>query len=415
MAWYNFNQKRQKPKKNGNITFGSRFNNLFLQRVGIVNSYDDDIRTYIEKGYQQNPIVYSIVNMAAKNAGKAKWCIKDKNGNEIEVPLLSELLIQPNALQSWTDLIQDSVTHKLLEGNTFITGEYGKGLNSEKYNELYVLPSEDMQVIAQDDFRGIAGYRVDFSWSDETIIPATEVLHIKNPNPDFDETDNWLFGQSNFRAAARSIQIYNELQEASLWFTQNKGAQKILINKNDEMEMSPEAIDQLKQKLRSQSQGPKNNGNIPIIDGDLDTLDVSVRAKDALVLEQKDKAALEICNVTNFPPMLIGINDHSKYKSAKEAKKALWENVILPELNELKDGLNRWLSPKYGDVYLDFTIDHIDALREDRPVQDLAGIATVNEARSRLGLPKMDGPGGDELYLGFVQGVKDMDKPKETE
>ena len=382
----------------------------FLQKLGIVNSYDDDTRTYIEKGYQQNPIVYSIVNMVSKGAGKAAWCIKDRRtGEEISVPLLEKLMYQPNPLQTWTDLVQDMVTHKLLEGNSFMTGEYGTGINTNMYNTVYALPSEDMQIIASSNHRGIAGYRVDTVWSEEGEIPATEVLHLKNPNPDFNETDNWLFGQSNFRAVSQSIQTYNESLEAGVWFLQNKGAQKILHTKDSEVELGPEGADALKHKLREQSQGSKNNANIPIINEDLGVLDISANAKDALVLEQRAQAALEICNATNFPPSLIGLSD-TTYQNAKEAKKSLWENIILPELHELKEGLNRWLAPQFGDnVMLDYKLDHIDALQEDRlmrgkAIREFAGMVTINEAREMAGL-KPAKTGGDEMFVNFTQSV----------
>ena len=394
------------------MSFPARFQQIFLQRVGVVNSYDDDIRTYVENGYQQNPVVYAIVNNIAKNAGRAKWCIKNSKGEVIDVPLLSQLLVQPNALQSWTDLVQDLVTHKILEGNMFITGEFGSGINGGKYTNLYSLPSEDMQIIASNDFRGIKGYRVDFAWAENTMIPASDVLHLRNPNPDFDETDNWLFGQSAFRAARTSIQTLNESIEAGNWFIQNKGAQKILFNKNDMYDLSPEAQDQLKSKLRASGQGPKNNGNIPIVDGaDLSVLDVSSNAKDALVLEQQHQAALYICNVVNFPPQLLGLTQ-ATYQNAKEAKKMLWENCIIPELDELKDGLNRWLAPQFGDVYIDYKVDHIDALQEDKlmrgkAIKEFAGMVTVNEARKMAGLPEMEGPEGEEMYAGFTQAVVD--------
>ena len=413
MAWYNFNLKRQKPKKNGSIDFPTRFQQLFLQRVGVVNSYDDNIRTYIEKGYQQNPVVFSIVNMIAKNVAKAKWVCKNSKGEVVENVLLKELMYKPNPLQRWSDLQEALTTHYMLEGNAFLTGEYGTGINSTKYNSLYVLPAEDMQIIAIDKAMGIRGYRVDFAWAEDTEIPATEVLHMRTPNPDYDEVDNWLFGQSPFRAASKSIQAYNESLDTGVWFLENKGAQKILFNDNDEMELGPEAADQLKRKLRDSAQGSKNSANIPIIDGKLGVLDVSANAEDALVLEQRMWAAQEICNVANFPSQLIGLKD-ATYQNAKEAKKALWENCVIPMLDELRNGYNCWLTPKFGDdIYLDYDVSHIDALQEDKllrgeAITKFAGMVTINEAREMAGLKPIDTLGdfgGDDMYLGFVQAV----------
>ena len=405
--------KRQKPKKGSEISFSERFQQLFLQRVGLVNSYDDDIRTYVEHGYQQNPVVYSIVNMIAKNVAKAKWKIVDSKGEEVKNNLLKQLLFQPNPLQSFSDLTEAMATHYILEGNAFITGEYGTGINQGKYNSLYVLPSEDIQIVASTDGRGIRGYRVDFAWSADTEVPATEVLHLRKPNPDYDETDNWLFGQSPFRAASRSIQAYNESLDAGVWFLENKGAQKILVSDDPEMELSPEAADQLKRKLKAQAQGTKNTANIPIFDQKLMAIDVSANADDALVLQQRTFAAQEICNVVNFPGQLIGLND-ATYQNAKEAKKALWENCVVPMLDELCYGFNRWLSPQFGDVWLEYDVSHIDALQEDKlmrgkAVKEFAGMITVNEAREMVGLKPIDSFGdggtGEDRYVGFTQAV----------
>lgn len=163
-----FKKTSNKGSKNL-IRFAERFQRIFLQRVGIVNSYDDDVRVYIERGYQENPVVYSIVSTIAKNVAKAKWVVKDKTGKRIEVNLLNKpssvppLMIKPNPLQSWADLQESIATHFLLEGNGFVTGEYGTGINSAVYNTLYSLPSEDMQIIADSGWKGIRGYKVDFA------------------------------------------------------------------------------------------------------------------------------------------------------------------------------------------------------------------------------------------------------------
>ena len=62
MGMLDYFNGRKKSKK-GALNFGKRFQTMFLDRVGIVNTYDENIRTYIERGYQQNPVVYSTVNM----------------------------------------------------------------------------------------------------------------------------------------------------------------------------------------------------------------------------------------------------------------------------------------------------------------------------------------------------------------
>jgi HK97 family phage portal protein len=412
---FDYFKGRQKPKK-GALEFGDRQSRLFLERIGSVNHYDADLQTYIEKGYQKNPVVFSIVNMIAKNVAKAKWCAYNSKGEKIQSPLLSQLMYKPNPLQKFSDLTEAATTHYLLEGNSFITGEYGTGINSSKFNSMYMLPTSKLQVVSGNG-RNISGFVMD---NDNTVqeIPASDVMWMRAANPDFNQNDNWLFGQSPFRAALESIQIYNDAKASLLWFQQNKGAQKILINKDNEIEFSPEALDQLKNKLRKQAQGNNNTGNIPIIDANLDAIDVSSGLDALMLFEQLEQSAQDICNVLNFPSQLIGLKD-STYQNGKEARLALWENCVTPMLEELQNGLNAWLAPQFGDVWLDYDLSHIDAIQEGKllrfkAIKEAAGMVTINEARSMANLPTINKIGdftGEDMYVGFTQAiVKDDDE-----
>ena len=412
---FDYFKGREKPKK-GALEFGDRQSRLFLERIGSVNHYDADLQTYIEKGYQKNPVVYSIVNMIAKNVAKAKWCAYNSKGEKIQSPLLAQLMYKPNPLQKFSDLTEAATTHYLLEGNSFITGEYGTGINSNKFNSMYILPTSKLQVVSGNG-RNISGFVMDTDTSAQEI-PASDVMWMRAANPDFNQNDNWLFGQSPFRAALESIQIYNDAKASLLWFQQNKGAQKILINKDNEIEFSPEALDQLKGKLRKQAQGNNNTGNIPIIDANLDAIDVSSGLDALMLFEQLEQSAQDICNVLNFPSQLIGLKD-STYQNGKEARLALWENCVTPMLDELKNGLNAWLAPQFGDVWLDYDLSHVDAIQEGKllrfkAIKEAAGMVTINEARAMANLPTIAKIGdftGEDMYVGFTQAiVKDDDE-----
>lgn len=144
---------------------------------------------------------------------------------------------------------------------------------------------------------------------------------------------------------------------------------------------------------------------------------MSSNAKEALVLEQRHQAALEICNVLSFPAQLIGLKD-STYQNGKEAKKALWEKCVIPVLDKLKDGYNRWLAPQFGEVTLDYDLEHIDAIQEDRlmrgkAIKEFAGAITINQALTMAGMDPyewMAPPTNmeefrEQMFVAFTQGV----------
>ena len=88
----------------------------------------------------------------------------------------------------------------------------------------------------------------------------------------------------------------------------------------------------------------------------------------------------------NFPSILIS-DGQSTFSNQKEAKKALWTNTIIPALQEIEDGLNAWLSPRFGDdLCLKFDINDIKELQEDiekqaNAITKLQNVITVNEAK----------------------------------
>ena len=395
-------------KTKGKQGFGKLYSNLFLQRAGGIQTYPNDANTYVEKGYQDNPIVSAITTITAKHGSKAPWVIRSKRtGEVVRNTLLEALMERTNTDAVWSDFMQDLITQYVLTGNGFAAMEKGTGVNEGKPHAIFMIPSGETQIIIGDNHRSIAGYRVDFL-SQEADIPASDVLHIKTPNPDYDKAGNFLYGQSPFRAARTSIHTYNDSVEAGLYILKNVGADKMLVNMTED-ELGPEGADKLKQKLRNTGQGVKNRGNIVYSDSQLAVLDLSIDARNALLLEQRHQAAREICNVLNFPIQLVGV-DAATYQNAKEAKKALWENVLIPILCEVRSGLNRWLTPFFGDnIYLDFDLSNIDALQEDKlmrgkAIREFAGLVTINEARKMAGLKPMT-EGGEEIFVNFTQSV----------
>ena len=78
------------------------------------------------------------------------------------------------------------------------------------------------------------------------------------------------------------------------------------------------------------------------------------------------------------------------HQNRKEARKALYTEVVLPALSRLRDALNRWLAPRFGDgLHLDFDTDGIEALSEDRESLwrrvNASRFLTLDEKREALG------------------------------
>ena len=86
---------------------------------------------------------------------------------------------------------------------------------------------------------------------------------------------------------------------------------------------------------------------------------------------------------------LLNNTDSSTYNNYKEAKKALYQNAVIPELIKIRDAINAWLVPQYGaNLYFDYDFTMIPEMQEemDKIVAQMASAwwITPNEKREAM-------------------------------
>jgi phage portal protein BeeE len=105
------------------------------------------------------------------------------------------------------------------------------------------------------------------------------------------------------------------------------------------------------------------------------------------------------------PVQLLNNTDGSTYNNMKEAKKALYQNCVIPELIKIQDELNRWLTPKYGEnLCIEYDFSVIPELQEesDKIVEQMskAWWLTPNEKRAAMSYSHDDdNPILDDYYI----------------
>ena len=110
--------------------------------------------------------------------------------------------------------------------------------------------------------------------------------------------------------------------------------------------------------------------------------------------------------VTRVPPELIGDSANKTYSNYREARRAFYEETILPLMVMLRDKLNMWLMPLFNDgMELDFDTDQVSALQEDRAMLferlTKANWLEINEKRDEAGFDETEG--GDAVLVGLAQ------------
>ena len=373
--------------------------------------------TYINEGYRKNSTVYSLVNIIAKAASSIPFQVYEKvndndykrykamnNGTldssvmhkanylkkkalvELHDTDLHKLLERPNPAQSYASWITELIAFGKLTGNRYIYGiapETGNGAG--KYKELYVMPSQLIEIISGGIMQPVKEYAIEYNG--QYKIPADQICHIKDFNPYFDGSGSHLYGQSPLRAGLRSMTTNNEAVQTGVKYLQNQTARGVLMS--DEGDLNEVQAQQLKDKFRKNFQGANNAGDIIITPKKLSWVNFGLNASDLSLIEQYNASIKDLCNIYNVPVTLLNNTESSTFNNVKEAKKALYQNCVIPELNKIQDELNRWLAPKYGEkLCIEFDYSVIPELQEEteKVVNQMAQAwwLTPNEKRAAM-------------------------------
>jgi len=436
LDWLGLPSKVEKEAEKGRMQFkADKMNNALLDFVGtnapILNPEND--RENVYKGYMINPDVYSIVNLITNAMRSVSWVLyevsdeakyrkykrlpseakqyqfekvyKTKNEALSEVHdsnnKLYKLLEKPNELQGWGEFIENVMGFKLITGNSYVHGVIlENGANAGLINELYAMPSQYMRVRATAKGENVvSGYSLEIG-SRRTDFKPEEVLHMKYWSPDYEGTGSHLYGLSPLHAGSRVVRQSNDAYTAQTALLQNSGAMGILAVDPDSM--TEEQASQLENQYYRKYGGPHKRGRIVITGAKMDWKQIGMSAVDMNILESQKYSLRDLCNIYQINSALLNDPDNKVYNNVKEARKALYYEKVLPELDTFRDELNRWLTARYnektgGQFYIDYDLESVPALQADmklvmEQVRDAWWI-TGNEKREAMGYdhdPVMD-------------------------
>ena len=276
------------------------------------NDENDD--SYINEGYRKNATIYSLINIITKAAttipfqvyeidNKADYkryksltsgiydsgviqkanILRKRALSEVEDTELHRLLDRPNPAQSWNTFITELIAFGKLTGNRYIYGIAPEtGRNVGKYKEMYVMPSQIMEIISGGIMHPVEKYKIQYNGNFD--IPAEQICHIKDFNPYYDGTGTHLYGQSPLRAGMRSLTTNNEAVQTGVKYLQNQTARGVLMS--EEGDLNEVQAQQLKDKFRSAHQGANNAGDIIITPKKLSWVNFGLSASDLSLIEQ---------------------------------------------------------------------------------------------------------------------------------
>lgn len=366
----------------------------------------DDFMTYVTEGFNMNAVIYSAIMYKAKALAKARLrAYLGDPANPERLPPdhpLSMLCARPNPHQSWLEFQQQRIVHLNIAGNsyTWLDRPTRQGLPSALYN----LRPDRVTIVP--DRNGIKGYVYSPDDSADRSMPflAQDVIHIKFPNPS-DPLEGMGYGLSPLAPLAQSGDVDNAITTFFKLFV-DRGAMPSGVLHLGEATNNDE-INRVKARWREQYGGIENWTEIVVLDADTKYERIGLTAKEMGFDTLDARNESRIIGPFGVPPQLIFTRyglERNTFSNAEEARKACWEDTLLPELELFKADDEYYLRDDSG-AWVDYDLSTIPALRENIGTQiDSAyklwqmGVP-ANQAVSTVGLKMEEIPGGDIGWL----------------
>jgi len=364
--------------------------------------------SFAEEGYVKNVIAFRAINMIANAASSVPFILyrlTNQGKSQLKVHPLLKLLYSPSPITSKSEFIEGIVTHRLISGNAYVLMIEPKN-NRKPPTELYLLRPDRVEIVpGRNNVPYIYRYTVNnnsYDFKVNKLTGRSAVLHLKTFNP----LSDW-YGLSPIEAAAYSIDQHNQAGAWNQAMLQNgarpSGAIVVKPAKDGSSgNLSQEQYQRLKEQINDHYSGSVNAGRPILLEGGLEWKEMSLSPRDMDFIESKHSSARDIALAFGVPPQLLGIPGDNTYSNLVEARLSLWEQTVLPTLENIVCHLNSWLTPRFGeDLCLSYDKDAIEILMEKRQklwkYVENASFMTLNEKREAFGLPPQ--PGGDELKI----------------
>ena len=440
----------------------NKFNNSFLKWIkNSGSSYDADGATYIEKGYNVNPIINAVISQMAnktssvpitikkidnkdsyrklKSLNKASrydlkgssyiksFKLKNEAYSEDEIDLPFD---RPNPLQTWAEFMELYKVFLKTNGNVYIYKfRPSEGLNSGKIVGLYLLPSHLIEIVIKDDVSmiglesPIAGYKLT-TYNINIPFEVDEITHIKYANPNFDLNGSQLYGFSPLRSLLKNIESSNLALDLNVKSMRNGTPYGFIHAKGQGNEFLDTHQKAIKSRLKEADSGNGKLEQIMAIGVDAGFTRIGLNPEELQLFNFLDFDQKQICNILGWSDKLLNNDGGAKYDNVNQYRKQVVTDNIIPDLELFAQAFNVEILPfikGYENTCLEFDYNSMPEMQQDMVEMSkwllpykADGILTPNQVLKFSGLPVSDNPLMDMYTVkDDIMSLEDAILPKE--
>jgi HK97 family phage portal protein len=345
--------------------------------------------------YESQPIVYAVVNKlvygVARNPIVVQQTLEDGTRVSVGVNTLSDLLRNPFPRGSEFDIKAHLGLSAFIYGHALLL-KYRPG-PGQAPTELWPINWRNVQYVS--DERGVIGYSVTVGGITSQVGPE-DVVHVR------------LVGGSPMEPLRRTVALEDA---AATW--QGESLRNGVTPRGaftSDNRIHDNVLPRLREELTKLYAGPENAGRAAILEGGLKWQQIGLSAADAQLIDQRRFSREEVCAAYDVPMTLLGIQGagpgFSAYTNVAEYRRAL-HDAIAARLTLIEDSMNAQLiRPELEWDGLSVRFDTNDLLRPDPEARarmhmltQQASTTTINERRSIEGLPRIDDPVADTVFM----------------
>lgn len=353
------------------------------------------------EGYERCATVFACVKMLATAGSRIDWYMsrlsqgRGAGWKELDEHPGVELLAKPNEYEGGIRFMEKVISYILLNGNNYIWKLQGARTFPPKH--LYIMRPDRVKIIGSGDWMNpILRYDYSVGGSKPEPFKTEDMLHIT----EFAPLDDF-YGLSRIQVAAYQIDISNESNKFNKKTLQNDmRIPGIVTGKGIQ---DKDVLTFKKMFKENYAVGAEYTGEPLVLAGeDIKFQPLTMPAKDMEWLNGQKSTKRDICAIFNIWSGLLGDHENTTFANQKEGRRALYQEGVLPIMDIVREELNNWLVPLYGDrLRLDYDRDSIEALQEEREKKysylTPANFLSINDKRRATGYDEV--VGGDVILV----------------
>lgn len=354
-------------------------------------------KTAEENSLHTSELVFSCIDYICKAASQAVPVIGkvDTTGKLIPLPpkdKLRDWSKSPNPFFTWGEMIELNIQAILLGGTSFMTFETVKG----RYESWFLGAPSSVKIVPH-----ATNYIDGVIWKDTVAYKVDEVCIFRNAS-----LNNMYYGVPAVRPLFDTLTLESYALTDLKTFYENSSMLTGLLE--SEYALSPEQIGTIQDQFQTlYGKGGSKRGGTAVLPSGLKYNPIQSSPQDSKILESLGISDKRVLRVFKINALALG-GENTSTSKPQELMRSVFNTAVRPYLYKLEDTITLFLQNKFKDntIKFYFDLDRVVELETSLDVKTGAaksnystGLATLNEARDMVGLPRIDADNADKNIL----------------